>query len=498
MSARFYSRSRRLSNSAQLTRRGPRPLPLFLSALFHGAVIAWAFTRTSPFTPPPDPEQLASEIVAPETEKIVWYHLRDLPVLDPVQEIGDSQEPQGHQKRNDVIISVLPNGKAADQVILRPDVKAPLDREVPSPNLVSVAASNETKSPVKKFTPPPPVPSLPVRRQDIPPPPVIATAPALATPNPLREPLGSMPKLTKQFVVPVAPPKAVEARVKIDELAPPQVDGASKAPNQGLEDILQKTHQPRKPFVPPSSQKQSGSGVKSVAITEPDAALAGTINAAILSTHPTLVSVAALPQGIRPAEMSQAPAIGEPAFRGGPNASPVPGLVVLPQNQTAAPMSAPSRIEYEETRIAAVRSTLSAPLRPSSRTIPQTIESRFHGRVVYSMIIPMPRLPIYAGDWIMWFAERDPKPGETPQMRAPLPVRKLAPASDQSAQPGGRAQLSATILKTGRVDSAESYGKAGLPVNSAAIADLQSWQFLPALRNGEAVDVEIIIEIPFR
>ena len=55
-------------------------------------------------------------------------------------------------------------------------------------------------------------------------------------------------------------------------------------------------------------------------------------------------------------------------------------------------------------------STLSVPLHPASRTIPASIEGRFRGRNVYTMVIPIENLAEYSADWIIWFAERDPKP----------------------------------------------------------------------------------------
>src|SRR5436190_18437479 len=102
-------------------------------------------------------------------------------------------------------------------------------------------------------------------------------------------------------------------------------------------------------------------------------------------------------------------------------------MAVRPASRPPAPGARidPGHPVFEETRVGAARSTLSVPLRPSSRTLPAWIESRFRGQIVYTMIIPAPRLPMYQGDWILWFAEGEPQPGSAPQMRAPLPFRKL-------------------------------------------------------------------------
>jgi hypothetical protein len=492
----FLFPSPEIAFPVDVTRRGPRPMPLCISAIIHGAVIAWALLGTPPLASLTEEKASYPEITPAEEKKIVWYHLHELPLIDPAQQIGQSSEPRGQEKRNDVIIRTLPERKPGDQLVLRPDVKVPLEQAAPAPNLVSVAATVEIKLPAKTFPPPPPPASLQIRHPDLSTPPQIETAPIQTNGDPLREAMGAMPRVTKKFVPPVAPPK-VEGRVTLAEIpAPPLDEKRAGVPESGLTKLLQEQRQPRKPFVTPPPQPQSGKGQTLISVPEMDATLGGTINAAILNANPSLEAISALPQGIRSIEMSQAPLTGEAAFRGAPTMSGS-GLIVQPQRQAGA-TSPPYRIEYEETQVAAIRSTFSAPLRPSSRTIPQNIESRFRGRVVYSMIIPMPKLPIYAGDWIAWFAERDPKPGSLPQMRAPLPVRKLMPVTQKPVHVAGRIQLAATILKTGHVDSVEWYSNGSPPLNSAAIADLQSWQFLPALREGEAVDVEIIIEIPFR
>jgi hypothetical protein len=150
-------------------------------------------------------------------------------------------------------------------------------------------------------------------------------------------------------------------------------------------------------------------------------------------------------------------------------------------------------------RIAPLEHTLSAPLSPSSRNIPRYIEARFRGRVIYTMLLPMKGLPGYTGDWTIWFAERKPIDGgsSAAPMRAPLPIRKPI-RMDGVTRVGSSAiiQLSATLDKTGKIGSVALVDGSG-PASAAAIDDLESWEFLPALRNREPVDVDLVIEIPF-
>jgi TonB family protein len=142
---------------------------------------------------------------------------------------------------------------------------------------------------------------------------------------------------------------------------------------------------------------------------------------------------------------------------------------------------------------------LSVPLRPSTRTIPAAIDARFRGRNVYTTVIPIENLPAYTGDWILWFAEPEAKPGETPLVRAPIPFRKVEPVTDPppANQAGRRVQVAATLDKNGKLKKV-SVVTAPVPgLAEAVMTDVTSWEFKPATRNGVAVEVEVVIEIPF-
>jgi hypothetical protein len=115
------------------------------------------------------------------------------------------------------------------------------------------------------------------------------------------------------------------------------------------------------------------------------------------------------------------------------------------------------------------------------------------------MVIPIENLPAYAGDWIIWFAEKEPKEGEKPLMRAPLPFRKLEPLDQIAAgnPVGERVQIMGFLQKDGKLEAVTAIAKAGPVVEQAAIRDVISWEFKPATRNGTPVAVEVVIEISF-
>jgi TonB family protein len=213
-----------------------------------------------------------------------------------------------------------------------------------------------------------------------------------------------------------------------------------------------------------------------------------------------------LPDGARPGRFAKAPALGEPAGGegNGPGALTVPDLIIREEKtKPAAPVLVASTnlkaVLYAETVRSIPVSTLSLPLRPSSRTIPEALDARFEGRSVYTMVVPIENLPGYSGDWILWFAERTPRPGDTPSMRAPLPYRKLEPAgAGKSAnRVERRMQIAAVIKQDGSVDRVSVLKSTAPVVEQAAIQDLRSWEFKPATRGGVPVDVDVVIEIPF-
>jgi hypothetical protein len=48
-------------------------------------------------------------------------------------------------------------------------------------------------------------------------------------------------------------------------------------------------------------------------------------------------------------------------------------------------------------------------------------DKRLDGRVVYTVAINMPNVTSYSGSWILWYAERQPDPGEQRQVLRPTP-----------------------------------------------------------------------------
>lgn len=127
------------------------------------------------------------------------------------------------------------------------------------------------------------------------------------------------------------------------------------------------------------------------------------------------------------------------------------------------------------------------------------IDARFQGRSVYTMVIPIENFPDYGGDWILWFADREQKPGDTSDVRSPIPFRKheLVDAMIPGGRTERRLQIVAVLKRDGRLDGVTLLRRSTPAVEQAVIQDLQSWEFKPATRAGAPVDVDVVFEIPF-
>jgi hypothetical protein len=435
------------------------------------------------------------EIIQPDQHKIVWYDYRKpvLPDVDAPQRIGTFPKPRGRELSRDVIIATAPKATSNKQFIWLPVPKVEIKQDLPAPNLIARAATAIT-------APPPPEPKKPEKPQVVGTP---APQPNLSPPQPngdvnraQERPVQAIdvPKPRKAFVPPAPSKQEPRLIVPVQTAEVPMPDasivGTSSARNalpEGLGTAALSKGVAPPPNAPPGPMTTAGNA-------QVDIAIAG-LNPAEKLTGP-------LPTGSRPGEFSRAPIVGEPATGEVKGGLSVPDLTIREDRSKAEPPRVePLRktVLYAEKVSSIPVTTLSVPLRPSTRTIPRQIDARFQGRFVYTMVVPIENLPDYSGDWILWFAEREQKPGNMPLMRAPIPLRKLEPV--ETLVPGARTEfrilIMAMIRKDGKIDGISLLSNAGPAFAQAVIQDLASWEFKPATRDGAAVDVDVVLEIPF-
>ena len=434
------------------------------------------------------------EVIRPDEHKIVWYDYRKpvLPDVDATQRIGTFPKPRGQEFSRDVIIATAPKAESTKQLIWLPVPKVQIKQDLSMPNLIARAA---TAIPA----PPPPTPKKAEKPQVAAPP---APQPNVSPPQPKGDvnraeehPVQAVeiPKPRKAFV---PPPVKQEARltVPVQTADVPMPDasivGTSSARNvlpEGVGTPAFSKGMAPPPNAPPGPVTTAGNAK---------------VDIAIASLHPAEKPNGPLPNGARPGDFSKAPIVGETASGEVKGGLSVPDLSIREdRSKVEPPRVDPSRkaVLYAEKVRSIPVTTLSVPLRPASRTIPRQIDARFQGRLVYTLVVPIENLPDYSGDWILWFAEQQPKPGDSPLMRAPIPLRKIEPV--ETVVPGARTeyriQIAAVIRKDGRIDTISLLRNTGPAFAQAVIQDVASWEFKPATRDGAAVDVDVILEIPF-
>jgi hypothetical protein len=162
----------------------------------------------------------------------------------------------------------------------------------------------------------------------------------------------------------------------------------------------------------------------------------------------------------------------------------------------------PGRV-LREIVIPPVNRTMSAPLRPSSRVIPARLEAIFARRDVYTLVIPGPKLPEYLGDWVVWFAERQPSELPSRRVAAPVLARKFTwstPPPPPSVPPvTGSFQFAVVIDRVGRLSSVRLLqGPPGEAFRARATEELGTWEFKPALLNGEPMEVDAVLDFTLR
>jgi hypothetical protein len=483
-----------------------RPRSFVFSLGFHGALVALA--AFTPVYAPPPVRPVYTELIQPLENKIVWRDLREkLPDVAPSKK---TPKPQAERISRRTMVADSTKAKSSQQFIWQPAPKIEIEQDLPLPNLVSkvdlpappVEAPKPPK-PLKAFvapTPAPPAPApppVPVLDPFAPALPVASSAPSVLNTT---KALPLPPRPTRAFIPPSRTPNASPAQVPVLDPAAPSISATGGS-------------------APAVFNSSNGLTIPAMPAPAPSPGN-GTVDLAIASLHPA--DRATLPPGgARAGQFSEAPNAGPPGAGNGdglnvpnlavrdPNSAGadinrrdiLPGVREVPKKPVESPLppGSPRTIVYSERIRNIPIATLSAPLRPASRTIPRDIDARFQGRYVYAMVMPIENLPMYGGDWIMWFAEKNQRPGDSPSMHAPILYRKIESSEkvDLPAQNMARFQLAATITREGRVEGVSLITRTGAVVEQALMRDLSSWEFRPATRDGAPVDVEVVIEIPF-
>ena len=476
-------------------RRGPRKVPIVASAAVHGLFFVWLFA-----SPLPKRQNSYDMMIRPRETHLVWYSFkRKLPDVSP-----RSAKAEKRPLRADVLEkqSIVSSAKARDatQMIFHPVPVIKPQPVTPLPNLIALSAP-----PPKQFVAPQPRPAVPAARVvDTPPAPELRAK--VTAPN-----LPALPKVAKPFTPPAEREFELTTHVQVTDA--PSVEPAKSALAAPAAKTLDQAGR-MLAFRPEAKRSvTAGPGALADAPTiQP--ANSSQANIAVVGLNAVDSLKVALPEGSRAARFAAGPKLNPDGASSSGKSSglTVPDLTVRGGDKDAAAnliartmTPAYNSPTSAESLRAAARSSVHPPEpedigHASGTRVSGAPDPRFLGRQVFSVAIQSPNLSSHQGSWLMWYADRSARPyHET--LTAPQPLHKVDPryvvtAAEEHVE--GTVRLAFVIAHDGHVYGVETVKGIDDRLDQSAVQALQKWTFEPAQRNGQAIDVDALVEIPFR
>jgi TonB family protein len=131
---------------------------------------------------------------------------------------------------------------------------------------------------------------------------------------------------------------------------------------------------------------------------------------------------------------------------------------------------------------------------------PRVADKIFSGKKSYSMALNMPNLTSAGGSWIIRFAQLDDD-STTGEITAPVAMTKVDPAYPSDLiRDGveGTVVLYAVIHKDGSVGDVRVLQSLQGRLDENARLALLRWKFRPGTKNGQAVDLVAVVQIPYK
>jgi TonB family protein len=132
---------------------------------------------------------------------------------------------------------------------------------------------------------------------------------------------------------------------------------------------------------------------------------------------------------------------------------------------------------------------------------PSKIEDKvFSGKKYYSMTLNMPNLASAGGSWIIRFAQLD-EDKSVGELTAPVATTKVDPAYPADLIRNGiegTVILYAVIHKDGTVGEVRVLRGLQNKLDENSRIALLRWKFRPGTKNGQAVDLEAVVQIPYK
>ncbi len=481
-------------------KRGPRTVPIIGSIAAHGIFFIWLFAA-----PLPKGRSAYDQMIKPRENHLVWYNFkRKLPDVSPLARAAENRPLRAENLEKQSIVSSPANAPKAPRMIFHPVPELKPVPVTPLPNMIALAA------------PPPP------RKEFV--------APAPSTPK------ASTAKITE-----TAPVPELKAKVEAPEL--PKLPNAARPftpPPEHEAKLTMKVRTADAPELAPGATALSASAAKSLdqasrtmafrpqpkrSLTAsvgnmPDTpvlpgATSSSANVAVVGLNPIDNLNVPLPEGSRRAQFSAGPKLNPDGATtsGRSSGISVPDLTVRGGDSRGAPdiIARTMSPDYNApTSLASVRATAHDGARHMDtsddiRAKPGTAVSgapdpRFLGRQVFSVAIQSPNLTSHEGSWLMWYADRAELTYRA-LISAPQPLHKVDPkyiATAAEEHVEGTVRLAFVISHDGRVYGVETVKGIDPRLDRSAVEALTKWQFTPAMREGKAIDVDALVEIPFK
>jgi TonB family protein len=495
-------------------RHRKRPGPLAVSLLLHGA--AFFALMNAPEIKLPEPSKSAyKQAIEGKETKLVWYEFKKtLPDVKPLDAADERKPLRARVLAPQEIVASRKDAPKRTQMIWTDAPALNEPKPVESPNVLAIRLPEMARA----FVPPPEA-----RPRETPKVALPTDAPELRTKPLDAVKLADAPKITRPFVAPptqvptklaeVAPaPEAPQLVARIDNT--PALDYSFKSPARPF------TAPPVKaasPIAKPASVDAPPAIAAPGAFTTPNDLLAANsrdLNLAVVGLNPA-AKPSALPATSSPGQFSAGPKVRLEGAdsTGGSKGLTVPDLFVagakdakpdLIAQAFAAPTS--QQTLHAAARLAAPHASgpnegEPEPAHPGAVKVSSAPDPRFNGRDVYMMAIQMPNLTSYSGSWLMWYADRTAREVGLAPIAPPVAHRKVDPkyiAAAAADRIEGKVQLACVIGKDGRVSTVELIRGIDDRLNQSAEEALAKWEFTPATRKGEPVDVDVVVEIPFR
>jgi TonB family protein len=187
-----------------------------------------------------------------------------------------------------------------------------------------------------------------------------------------------------------------------------------------------------------------------------------------------------------------------------------------PSSNTSGVGGAKPKLDLSAARSNAMHSSQDAAVEaPPARSAPPNFadlapgakpEAIFASKRVYTMHVNMPNLNSATGSWILNFSEllADPSSRRVAagdDVASPVAVKKVDPKYPPTLvaeHVEGEVILYAVIRRDGTVDSIQLVKGVDEQLDENAMHAFAQWKFRPAEKQGETVDLEVIVHIPFR